>query len=55
MITNQVTATAGSGYCSGDLLSGCHILVLIFVILVPRWSVLRKSCYDGWGVGRRVF
>ena len=25
-----------SSYCSRDLLFGCHILVLIFVIFVPK-------------------
>lgn len=28
-----------------DLLSGCHIMVLIFVILMPQ-NILRESCYD---------
>lgn len=34
-----------------DLLSGCHIVALTFVILVPKESDLRKSCYDGFDGG----
>ena len=39
LVTGQVVPsmmTSVSNYCSGDMLSGCHILVLIFVILVPK-------------------